>query len=63
MHTPASSPPPRASMLNDPKVEFSPVPKGIMAFAEFMHGTGAIKVKPASWKDAFLPELHGLPGN
>lgn len=50
-------------MLNDPKVEFSPVPKGIMAFAEFMHGTGAIKVKPASWKDAFLPELHALPGN
>ena len=50
-------------MLADPKVEFSPVPKGIMAFAEFMHGTGAIKVKPASWKDAFLPELHTLPGN
>lgn len=50
-------------MLNDPKVEFSLVPKGIMAFAEFMHGTGAIKAKPASWKDAFLPELHGLPGN
>lgn len=50
-------------MLSDPKVEFSPVPKGIMAFADFLHATGAIKVKPASWKDAFLPELHGLPGN
>lgn len=50
-------------MLNDPKVEFSPTPKGIMAFADFMHGTGAIKTKPASWKDAFIPELHGAPGN
>ena len=50
-------------MLNDPKVEFSPVPKGIMAFAEFMHATGAIKTKPASWKDAFLSELHNLSGN
>jgi NitT/TauT family transport system substrate-binding protein len=50
-------------MLNDPKVEFSPTPKGIMAFADFMHGTGAIKAKPASWKDAFIPELHGAPGN
>jgi NitT/TauT family transport system substrate-binding protein len=50
-------------MLNDPKVEFSPVPKGIMAFADFMHGTGAIKAKPASWKDAFIPELHNLAGN
>jgi NitT/TauT family transport system substrate-binding protein len=50
-------------MLNDPKVEFSPTPKGIMAFADFMHGTGAIKAKPASWKDAFIPELHAAPGN
>ena len=50
-------------MLNDPKVEFSPTPKGIMAFADFMHGTGAIKAKPASWKDAFIPELHSAPGN
>lgn len=50
-------------MLNDPKVEFSTTPKGIMAFADFMHGTGAIKIKPASWKDAFIPELHSAPGN
>lgn len=50
-------------MLNDPKVEFSTTPKGIMAFADFMHSTGAIKVKPASWKDAFVPALHSAPGN
>jgi NitT/TauT family transport system substrate-binding protein len=50
-------------MLNDPKVEFSPTPRGIMAFANFMHDTGAIKAKPSSWKDAFIPELHSSPGN
>lgn len=50
-------------MLSDPKVEFSTTPKGIMAFADFMHSTGAIKVKPASWKDAFVPSLHAAPGN
>ena len=50
-------------MLSDPKVEFNTTPKGIMAFAEFMHSTGAIKVKPASWKDAFVPSLHAAPGN
>lgn len=50
-------------MLNDPKVEFSTTPRGIMAFAEFMHSIGSIKVKPTSWKDAFLPELHTAPGN
>jgi hypothetical protein len=34
-----------------------------MAFANFMHDTGAIKAKPSSWKDAFIPELHSSPGN
>ncbi|MEO8278735.1 MAG: ABC transporter substrate-binding protein [Ideonella sp.] len=50
-------------MLNDPKVEFNTTPLGIMAFAEFMHSTGAIKVKPASWKDAFITDLHPASGN
>lgn len=50
-------------MLNDPKVQFDTTPRGIMAFANFMHGIGSIKVKPATWKDAFLAELHAAPGN
>ncbi len=50
-------------MLSDPKVEFSVTPRGIMAYADFLHSTGAIKAKPAGWKDVFVPDVHGLPGN
>jgi NitT/TauT family transport system substrate-binding protein len=50
-------------MLKDPKVEFNTTPRGIMAFADFMHSTGAIKTKPSSWKDAFVADLHQAPGN
>lgn len=50
-------------MLSDPKVEFSTTPLGIMAYANFLHSTGAIKAKPATWKDAFVPDVHSLPGN
>lgn len=50
-------------MLNDPRVEFDTTPRGMMAFADFMHETGAIKAKPASWKDLFIPELHTAAGN
>jgi NitT/TauT family transport system substrate-binding protein len=28
-----------------------------------MHAVGSIKIKPASWKDLFFPEVHGLPGS
>lgn len=50
-------------MLDDPKVKFDTAPQGIMAFANFMHSTGAIKVKPNSWKDVFVNDIHGAPGN
>jgi NitT/TauT family transport system substrate-binding protein len=39
------------------------VPESTVKYAEFMHSVGSIKVKPASWKDVFFPELHGLPGS
>lgn len=50
-------------MLSDPKVEFSSAPRGMMIYADFLHTTGAIKVKPTKWQDAFIPELHSLPGD
>jgi NitT/TauT family transport system substrate-binding protein len=34
-----------------------------MAYAEFMHAVGSIKVKPASWKDMFFPEAAAFPGS
>jgi NitT/TauT family transport system substrate-binding protein len=39
------------------------VPESTMKYAEFMHAVGSIKIKPASWKDLFFPEVHGLPGS
>jgi NitT/TauT family transport system substrate-binding protein len=50
-------------MLSDPRITFDTTPRGMMEFANFMHDTGAIKIKPASWKDVFIPELHVAAGN
>ena len=43
-------------------VKWTMVPEATMKQAEFMVDVGTIKVKPASWKDYFFPEAHGLPG-
>jgi NitT/TauT family transport system substrate-binding protein len=50
-------------IINDPDVRFTLVPEGIMIYANFMRRVGLLKVKPATWKDVFVSELHGLPGN
>jgi NitT/TauT family transport system substrate-binding protein len=34
-----------------------------MKFAEFMSKVGAIKNKPASWKDYLFEDLHAEPGS
>jgi NitT/TauT family transport system substrate-binding protein len=51
------------AMLNDPQIEFTLVPKRLMKVTDFMHETGTIKVKPASWKDLFFDNAHDLPGS
>jgi NitT/TauT family transport system substrate-binding protein len=50
-------------MITDPDVHFTTVPENIMKFAEFQHRIGQIKVKPADWKEIFLPDAHGYPGS
>lgn len=50
-------------MITDPDVHFTTVPENVMKFAEFQHRIGQIKVKPADWKEIFLPEAHGYPGS
>jgi ABC-type nitrate/sulfonate/bicarbonate transport system substrate-binding protein len=45
------------------QVKWTMVPENTMKYAEFMHSVGSIKVMPASWKDLFFPEVHGLPGS
>jgi len=43
--------------------DYTTTPAGVMKFVEFMHKVGRIKRMPASWKDLFLPTVHGLPGS
>ena len=50
-------------IINDPQIEYSLLPKNIMKMVDFMHKSGAIKVKPASWKDLFFPNMHNLAGS
>lgn len=50
-------------MLEDPNIVYTQTPQSIMKYADFMAKTGAIKVKPDSWKDVFFPNVHNLPGS
>lgn len=47
----------------EPHASFGVVPKGVETFGTFMARTGTLKAAPASWKDAFFPEVAGEPGN
>jgi len=52
------------AMLSDKsELEYSPTPKGTMTMAEFLHRTGSIGNKPASWKDYFWEVAHHLNGS
>ena len=46
-----------------PGSEYVMTPKNTVKQAEFMYRVGTIKVKPASWKEMFFPEIHQLPGS
>ncbi len=50
-------------LLAHPEMEFTTVPNSIMKYVDFMNQTGQIKVRAASWKDLFFPEVHHLPGS
>src|SRR5882724_6307473 len=51
------------TMVNDPDVDYTTTPVGVMKFVAFMNLAGTMKKKPASWKDLFFPTAHRLPGN
>jgi len=52
-----------AEIASGKQVKWTMVPESTVKYAEFMHAVGSIKVKPASWKELFFPEVHGLPGS
>jgi NitT/TauT family transport system substrate-binding protein len=53
-----------SSIIQDQNIiAFSPTPRRVMPFAEYMLQNGMIKNKPASWKDIFFPNVYGLNGS
>ncbi len=50
-------------LLKDPDIRFTVTPNRTEAFADFMYKVGAIKNKPASWKDYFFEDLHDGAGS
>jgi NitT/TauT family transport system substrate-binding protein len=51
------------AMLNDPQIVYTTTPQNVMKYVGFMLKTGAIKVRPESWKDLFFPNAQALPGS
>jgi NitT/TauT family transport system substrate-binding protein len=51
------------SVIDSPDVSFTTTPKGTFKYAAFLAKIGAIKTKPASWKDYTFEELHDKQGD
>jgi NitT/TauT family transport system substrate-binding protein len=50
-------------IIGDPAIEYTLNPRNVLPFVDFMYRTGAIKVKPESWKDLFFPIAHTQQGS
>jgi len=53
----------KAMISDKAEIYYSPEPKGTMQYAKFMHAAGSIKHMPASWKDYFHDNAHGMTGD
>ena len=52
------------AIVTDPAMmTFSPTPKKVMVFADYMAKAGLLKTRPASWKDVFFGNIHDAPGD
>lgn len=51
------------SIVEDPDTQYKLTPDRTFAYAEFLHRTGALKNKPASWKDYFFEDLYNEAGS
>jgi NitT/TauT family transport system substrate-binding protein len=45
------------------QVRWTLTPENTMKFSDFMAQVGTLKIKPASWKDYFFPEIYDLKGS
>jgi NitT/TauT family transport system substrate-binding protein len=51
-----------AKFISDPDNIWTTTPQQNMKYAGFMHKVGTMKRLPDSWKDLYLPQVHGLNG-
>jgi len=50
-------------ILADPQSRFTTQPLNVTKYSDFLFKTGAIKVKPESWKDLFFDDIHAEGGS
>lgn len=50
-------------MMASPDLKHTIVPLNTIKYAQFMHKIGSLKNLPASWKDYYFPEVHGVQGS
>jgi NitT/TauT family transport system substrate-binding protein len=50
-------------LIVDPEFSFAPAPENVMKIYDFMRRVGALKNMPATWRDLFFPDIHGLNGS
>jgi NitT/TauT family transport system substrate-binding protein len=50
-------------MMASPDLKHTIVPLNTIKYAQFMHKIGSLKNLPASWKDYYFPEVHGMQGS
>jgi len=50
-------------IVDGPQVQWTMTPESTIKFADFMANVGTLKVKAASWKDYFFPEIYDRKGS
>lgn len=51
------------SIVEDPEIRFTLAPENTLPYASFLSRIGAIKAKPASWRDYFFDDVAGETGS
>jgi NitT/TauT family transport system substrate-binding protein len=52
-----------AVLQDENMMYYSPIPRKVMVWADYMAKTGLIRTPLHSWKDAYFDNIQGLPGD
>jgi NitT/TauT family transport system substrate-binding protein len=50
-------------MVADPDNDWTTTPAGVERMADFMQKTGRMRRPLTSWKQVYMPEVHGVAGS